>query len=241
MTTIRFDEVARSERYFTSALLPHLLMSENFQGLKDLFESLEIQPDDKLNDFEVVAELDPLRDGSVYNERVRELFKEFKRLAVPDLFLRWGNSILIIEAKFFTNPNFYSIIKQVELQIDAIEKVRSQTQYNDNSKIKFMVLTVEPYEQKEIENSSFIVIFKTWDDIIKLFDNHSQPLSDDLQYTLKRLKESIQRAKEEFKKPKVTFEKINNFDELIQAIPRLISEGKIHVGFSGGLDRKSVV
>jgi hypothetical protein len=242
MTNYQFDQVARSERHFTSALLPHILMSENFQRLKFLFDYLSIKPDEKSNlrDFEVVAELDPLRDGSVYNDSIRDLFKEFKRVAVPDLFLRWGNSILIIEAKFFTDPDFNSIIDQVKLQIEAIEKVRNQTIYNKDFTISYLVLTIKQQNQEKIDKSPINAFFKTWDNILALFENHLNPLSDDLNYTIKQLSSSVMRAKDEFsgkKKTNIKFDKIPTFNELMQRLPKLISENKIYVGFSGGLQK----
>ena len=242
MASYQFDQVARSERHFTSALLPHILMSGDFIGLKQLFSCLCIEPSDNssLNDFEVVAELDPLRDGSVYNDSVRDLFKEFKRVAVPDLFLRWGNSILIIEAKFFTDPNFNSIIEQVKLQNEAIEKVRTQTVYDKNYKINYLVITIKPQNQDKINKSPVNAIFKTWDDILNLLEYNQNILSKDLDYTIKQLSSSVLRAKDEFsgnKKTNITFIRIQTFNDLLNRLPKLIHDNKIYVGFSGGLQK----
>jgi len=117
-----FDRVARAERYFADTLLPHLLMAHEFMGLKLLFRHVLSQVDFSQfpDDFELVTELDPLRDGSVGNETVRTLYRDLGRVTVPDLFVRWDRYCLVIEAKFFTDPADDELTEQVSLQRKAI-------------------------------------------------------------------------------------------------------------------------
>ncbi len=114
MSKIRFDETARSERYFSATLLSRLLMVNEFAGLKALFKDLDIVPANSLStDIEIVTELDPLRDGAKANKNIESIFAKEGRMAVPDLFLRWGKRILVIEAKFFTAPTIEDLDAQV--------------------------------------------------------------------------------------------------------------------------------
>lgn len=66
-----FQDVSRSERYFTTTLLSHLLMANNFEGTKLLFKFLFNKDDfDGGLGFEIVTELDPLRDPSVLDSEM---------------------------------------------------------------------------------------------------------------------------------------------------------------------------
>ena len=234
---IRFDQVARAERHFTAAMLPHLLMANDFSGLIKLFKYLGIAPENRSSlDIEVVAELDAIRDGSVYNRSVKEIFKEVKRLAVPDLFLRWGNSILIVEAKFFTNPDFKAIENQVKLQVEVIKIIKPHTIYAKNFIINHLVLTIKP-QNRDGSDPSITALFATWGELIELFDQDREPISSDLKYVIRQLRDSISRAEDELSgkaKTNIEWERFNSFKELVQAIPRLIEENKIYIGFKEG-------
>ena len=112
-----FQDVARSERYFTATHFAHLLMSNNFEGTKIFFRFiLNNESFDEGDDFEIVTELDPIRDASVLGNTEKQLFMENGRVAVPDIFLRWGNYACIIEAKFFTLPRWDDLKNQVNEQ-----------------------------------------------------------------------------------------------------------------------------
>jgi hypothetical protein len=130
-----FSGVARSERYYVATLLSHCLMANDFEGLKELFiKVLGSNACSNLsNDSEIVSELEPLRDGSVYNTHVKELYLKYKRIAVPDLFLRWDNQCIILAAKFFTDPENDALLEQIRGQQDAIDKVKKFTLYKDMS------------------------------------------------------------------------------------------------------------
>jgi hypothetical protein len=237
----RFDEVARTERYFTASILPHLLMSDNFAGLKALFNHLEICPENHdSEEFEVVSELDPLRDGSVYNSTVKSLFNEYGRMAVPDLFLRWGKSILVVEAKFFTDPVFDSIGEQIGLQKKAIESVREQTIYNDKFSINYLILAINSHEETKAVNKAECFLFKTWSEITEVLKKcfeRSTGNSEDIHYGINLLEASISRARKEFcddNTRKISYRIIKTFEKLLSEIPVLISEEKLYVGITGG-------
>lgn len=229
-----FDNVARSERYFTSLILPHLLMSNNYHLLNALFETIFKIDFSKLknHEYEIVSELDPIRDGSVHSEDVKTIFIENRRMAVPDLFLRINNYILIIEAKFFTHPNEEELTEQINLQITAINKVLKFTKYK-NSKIVYCLLTTLKTNLLDKNITSL-----TWDDILELtLNNTHKPLSRDLNYVINILSKSNERAKK-WLKPigKITFKKYT-FNELLDNLSSFIKNDKIYIGIDGGINK----
>ncbi|MBP7678787.1 MAG: hypothetical protein KA096_00015 [Bacteroidales bacterium] len=228
-----FQDVARAERYFTATLLPHLLMINNFEGVKILFR--HVYNDNNLSepdDFEIVTELDPVRDGSVYNDDVRKIYKELGRIAVPDLFIRWGKRILAIEAKFFTEPTSDELQDQLKLQWDALSAIIAQTNY-DPSNIQQCLLLINAPKDKLSPN----IIILTWDEVVGLFDKYSTNLHiTDCYQVLSILKGSIARARMELQRAsEVTYTKVSNIEELIILLPKLIESKKVWVGFSEGI------
>ena len=182
------------------------------------------------DDFEIITELDPLRDGSVYHYEVKKLYKEFKRLAVPDLFLRWGNYCLIIEAKFFTDPAEEDLTLQIKSQREAIKKVIEFTNYS-TMKIKFVTLTINKTEAKELEHNDIECI--TWDNILEILSATTNSL--DIKYCKEVLEKSITRAKAEFKHQDLIYHKLK-FSKLMSDAPQLIKEGVYYIGFTGGIE-----
>lgn len=231
MTNYSFDESARAERYFTSLIFPHLLMSNDYKLLKVLFKEVFNKDFSALPkyDIEVVCELDPLRDGSVTNPSVKKLYREFKRVAVPDLFLRINDNIMVIEAKFFTHPVDDELHNQVKAQKDAIGKVLKHTKYS-KCKIKFCLLTT-----LNVKKPITGIHYLTWNDIIELIKKRLLPISNsDIQYSFDILNSSFQRAKKELNKLGSIFFKRYKFNAIIDNLPKLIKDGAVYVGFTGG-------
>lgn len=238
MAKHNFQDVVRAERYFTATLLPHLLMGNDFEGIKYLFRYLFSTINfEESTDFEIVTELDPIRDASLINKDIQLLFKDHGRVAVPDLFIRWGAYIIVIEAKFFTLPYWDDLEYQVNEQKRAIELVINNTNYDIN-KFMYCLLLIE--KPTGMNKTSIRII--TWDEIIKMMESKmSHNISADFRYSFDIIKHSIVRAKKEFEKqPKITFIKIKNIDVLIQKMPELISKGKIWVGFSEGITLQTI-
>lgn len=227
-----FDKTARSERYFTATHLAHLLMANNFEGTKLLFKYL--LKDENRNeglDFEIVTELDPLRDASVSDKDIQLLFKDHGRVAVPDIFIRWGSYTFVIEAKFFTLPYPEDLEYQVNEQRRAISLIIDKTNYDVN-KIQYCLLLIKN-PGAFVDNSICLIV---WDELIELFENKlSKPIFDDVRYSLEIIKHSVNRAKGELQKlSKVTYKQIKSIQNLIAQLPQLLKEGKIYVGFSEG-------
>ena len=226
-TGYRFDEVARSERHFTSFILPLLLSHDDFFLLKKLF--IEVYKEKLFglkDDYEIVTELDPLRDGSVYHKKVKEIFKQFKRVAVPDLFLRWDNKVIIIEAKFFTSPKSTEIEAQMAEQKKAIEKVLSETKYN-KAIIKYVALTIKGLKLKEY-------ISLTWEHVFEMAETMLTSKPTQILYALTVLKDAIERAKKESISPDNHFKKYKSLQEVLNDLTNLIHDGNVYFGFSEG-------
>jgi hypothetical protein len=237
MDALNFDKVARSERYFTASMLGHLLMVNNFQGLKLLFTKVfgENATRDLPQDFEVVSELDPLRDSGVYNERIKSKYREYGRVAVPDLFLRWSNLIFVVEAKLFTDPATEDLAKQIDAQKEALGLTIGELAYRA-SQIKHGLLTLRAVQGDRIAGTGIVVL--TWGEIIQLFrESGMEKKSEDIRYCLAVLENAISRAEKELQGQRnVVYEKIPNFNALIEKMPKLIKEGRIYIGFSGGFE-----
>lgn len=226
----RFDTTARAERYFTATLLPHILLSNNFSALRKLFQMIFSNKvcENLPEDFEIVSELDPLRDGSVENQNVKKLYQTFKRIAVPDLFLRWSHLCLVIEAKFFTDPAAEELYTQVKLQQEAIAKVKPYTVYRDWN-VKFAVLTVEGTEISTDSN----IINLNWEHLLQTLKS-DVPVSPDLEYAFHAIRSALQRAKRP-ESTVITYEKLK-FAKLFEQLSRLVAEGKIYIGYTGGIE-----
>ena len=224
-TKYYFHDVARSERYFTATHLAHLLMSNNFEGTKRILSRIHGIEIEEPDDFEIVTELDPIRDASVLGKAAKQMFKENGRVAVPDIFLRCGNYACIIEAKFFTLPAWEDLRNQVNEQKKAINLVISSTKY-EKINLKYCLLLVD---SDNLPRTDEIVIL-TWDEIMAEL-HVTGKVSEDYQYSVKIIREAIRRATKEFSKSKKGWTKINSFQKLISSLPKLLDEGKIWVGF----------
>ena len=228
-----FQDVARSERYFTATLLSHLLMANNFEGTKLLFKFLLKNDNfDGGIDFEFVTELDPLRDASVSDKDIQQLFKDHGRVAVPDIFIRWGSNSFVIEAKFFTLPKWKKLEAQINEQKRALSLIFDKTKYDELTVEHCLLLIKSP---ESVKDKSTRVI--TWDEIVELLETKMLPkISFDCTYSLDILKRSIKRAKTELEKNKKTPHiKISSIQELIEKLPQLLEDGMVYVGFSQGL------
>ena len=234
MNAYRFDKVARGERYFVDTLLSFLLMENAFHGLRKLFRYV-YGNDECLNlkeDFEIVTELDPLRDASVFHPTVREKYREKGRVAVPDMFVRWGNLCVVIEAKFFTDPSDDDIEEQLKAQKEAIESVKEYTEYKDCN-IHYLVLTVRPLRLRLSNHAKTL----TWAKLLDITKEDQQSVANI--YCREAINGALARADREFSKiTGVHFEKYK-LDQLISNLTDLIKSGKVYVGFTGGLERLS--
>ena len=227
------DTVARSERHFTATLLTHLLMCNGFLGLKALFNELEISPPDEDNseDFEVVSELDPLRDSSVENYEMSILFRQHGCKEVPDLFLRWGNQVLVIAVKYFPKPTAKELNSRAKEQIKAIEHLKSAAGY-DSCHFTYALITVESIKSTIFYHaiSHFIEWAKVIATLKRAFGNDVAP---DVAYCLEKLESEVERAHKESER-QALWESITDIKTLVDDLPKYIERGLGYVSFHGG-------
>ena len=226
-----FDTTARSERYFVNTIFAHLILADNFKGLKRLFENIykdELTENvSKSSDFEIVTELDALRDGALQNPEIKDFYVKHRRIAVPDMFLRWASKCLVVEAKFFSDPSDESLRKQVERQKTVIDLVKNSTKYA-SYEFRFVAISIKRESAK-----SQGVTFLSWKQVLDFIGD--LPDGSDISYCKTILLNGLERATAEIcRGDRIAYETIK-FDKLIDDLPRLIREKKIYIGYVGGI------
>lgn len=229
-----FSGTARSERHFIALLLPHLLMSNNFAGARALFEKLGLGSEQALNssDIEIVAELNPIRDVM---ERVPEkcatpLGKQAQ--VVPDLFLRIGNSALVIEGKFFTHGSASAVADQLSSQRDAINRVLPYTKYSECS-FHYLALTVGSLDDGSDWPADLLRM--TWCDVVSVLETVTvADSSEDTAHALEALREAVNRSKREADTASRERGRVTSIQQLLSKANVLSERGDRYVGFVGG-------
>ena len=229
-----FSGTARSERHFTAMLLPHLLMSSNFEGARALFEKLGLGTGQVLDssDIEVVAELNPIRDvvGRVTDPNVTPSGEQGQ--VVPDLFLRIGSSALVIEAKFFTHPSASAVADQLNSQRDAIARALPHTEYAKCS-FHYLALTVLPLDDLakwHVDSSRM-----TWSEVISVLEPVvGTGSSEDAAYALDALRKAVTRSSVEADTSSKERGRVTSIKQLLQEAYTLLESGYRYVGFVGG-------
>lgn len=225
-------ETTRSERFYTALLLPHLLMSDDFLRMRRLFEhlGLDATQDSDTPDIEIVAEMNPIRqfrksiDSDIGTE---DDISERK----PDLVLRLGNCVLVIEGKFFTYPSVQRIVDQMREQQKTIDSVLDGTQYSE-CEFHYMALTVNALDFSDISNSGYLHM--TWQDLISVLEPEgSTGSSSDVKYvhdTILRAIELAENRNDGQGAIEVHWKRVNSIDELFRRTPDLLNDGYSYVG-----------
>lgn len=229
-----FSGTARSERHFTALLLPHLLMSNNFAGAHALFAKLGLGSEQILDhsDIEIVAELNPIRDmvGRVTDANTPPPEKQGQ--VVPDLFLRIGNSALVIEAKFFTHPAASTVADQLSSQRAAITEVLPHTEYARCS-FHYLALTVLPLDDLAEWHADSSRM--TWSEVISVLEPVvGTDNSTDTTYALMALKDAVERSSVEADTSSKEKGRVGSIGELLQKANALLESRHLYVGFVGG-------
>lgn len=229
-----FSDTARSERQFAAMLLPHLLMADNFAGAGALFERLGLDWNSELppHSTEAVAELNPIRDVARFKHdcRVDEGETEL-RTAVPDLFLRNGDTALVIEAKFFTHPSGTAIAEQLDAQKAVIRRVLPSTLYA-SCQFHYLALTVLPID--DLDDTAFTRM--TWSEMVEVLEPMVlENPSPDKTYALYAIRGAIERSRTEANTSSIEVGRERTIHALIAKAPTLLEAGCQYVGFVGGL------
>ena len=224
-----FSERVRSERHFSSFLLPHLLLANDYGGMRALFRSVDLfkEVDLDSDDIEIVAEINPIRDVGDKSDRKR-------KQSVPDLFLRIGKNVLVIEAKFFTFPTGELIVEQIRTQREAIERVRPRTNYGDYD-FHYLALTI--HRPNDFPMTEKCMSHMTWDQVIEVIEpavNAAESLATSRM--LKVLSHAVKRANKKLKKKGVIrYKHCKTIQELLSRASEFLENGYLYIGFDGGI------
>jgi hypothetical protein len=126
---MRVDDIVRTERYFTAGLLVHLLLADNFAGVRELFSLLAdrgiLSPGTAMaplapDTVQVIAELAVRRDllrlpGIPTIDSEDDVPRD-----VIDVVVIVGETLVAIEAKFFSPTNLAAIGAQLATQRAAL-------------------------------------------------------------------------------------------------------------------------
>lgn len=229
-----FSGTARSERHFTALLLPHLLMADNFAGCRALFEDLGLSEGKAIEpgDVEIVAELNPVRDVGEPAMDSGPASGWERSQVVPDLFIRMGDSALVIEAKFFTHPAASTVADQLRSQREAIDRVLPNTGY-ERCSFHYLALTVLPLTESADWDEQ--ASQRTWSDVISLLEPVvSADAAPETAYALKKLKEAVERSRAEAGPSPRERGRCESIKALLQHAKDLLENGNKYIGFYGG-------
>lgn len=194
---MRFDEIARTEKYYSGTVLSNLLFYNNFDGLKICLEllnaKLQINSSDliDLSDFEskidtiqLVTELYLERDLSYGKIPIpSDLFvRKLKKTSVPDILVIYSDWAILIEAKLFLSYSPRELYEQMQKQtylLDIIGGIMPQ------AKIKTLQVGINPYGENLRE---FISL--SWQEVYEKFNS---VIPED-HYFLRRLASAVERV-----------------------------------------------
>jgi len=214
-------------------------MDRNFEAARKLFMKYFGGDQQTINDFELVTELDAIRDGSVQDENLSKIFKEEGRIAVPDIFLRCGNNCLVIEAKMFTYPTDDEMNKQLLAQKKLIDRFTREGYYADHV-FKQLLIATDKYTLAGFECLTWQIL----KDEIIAEDNNGTPESN---YCRRVLFSAIARAQTEAETSgpgdsiRVTPQGNSSaIQQLIERSSTMIKDGYVFVGIDGGSEQLKI-
>ncbi|NIM92100.1 MAG: hypothetical protein GTO18_00075 [Anaerolineales bacterium] len=243
---IRIDDLNRSERYFTATILPYFLAFNSFKHIDEFISALDGPnplSEDELSSIELITEVDFVRDlrkwaeiqeESDLYEKYETILKDVGRLAVPDIAIKYGHTIIVIEGKFFQKKSASYYEEQVSLQKKLIELIYDEF---PGYSIFHIFLTADT-SLNQIPGIHKVIYWQ--EEIMELANEITSQYPDhiELGYFKERLEKAISRFSEEFEKPTQPTDRSGTmrFYELGDLIEFLIkNENKDYfVGFTGG-------
>jgi hypothetical protein len=181
----RFDDLVRSERYFTATLLPAVLFHNDLQGVKQFIDLVEEKATGQHNragvqepkgtteydfqDVEVITEFHIARDLTAaalplfakIPDEESEPDSEPERRDAPDLVIIAGHGLVVCEGKFFSDFNW----PLLELQLISQRSQVCHLLYHCPQISAYRHVAIVPeYPPRDIGADAVL----TWDDIVKL-------------------------------------------------------------------------
>jgi len=175
---MRFDDIARTEKYFSATVLPGLFSYNNFEGLKIFLELLNMKLlanssdlidltdyESKIDSFQLITELYLERDLSYSKIQIpSELFgrKQIKT-SIPDILVIYSDWAILIETKFFMSYSSHELYEQMQKQTYLLDIIAGMMPQGG---IKTLQVGINPYGEKLNE---FISL--SWREIFEQFSS----------------------------------------------------------------------
>jgi len=207
--SVRFDDLVRTERYFTATLLPIMLFHNNLDGVQQFCTLVDGQakteynklgkqdpmgtPNYDFDNVEVITEFHIARDLKFAglqlepnvgpSEEGEAKLAAPEVLAAPDVVIVAGKELLVCEGKFFNGVNIKDLNEQLDLQRRQVLHL-----FRNREIRAYRHVAIVP----ERFNSIDADVVLTWDDILGL----AEKLMGSPHYVTDRLREAIKRYKD---------------------------------------------
>ena len=239
---VRFDDLVRSERYFTATLLPAVLFHDDLQGLKLFVDLVEEKATGLHNrsgiqepkgateydfqDAEVITEFHIARDLKAADlhlgANVASAEGESERRDAPDLVIVAGRGLVVCEGKFFSNFNWLDFQNQLSSQRSQVSHLlRHRPQIDAYRHVA--IVPENPPTDTEIGADAVL----TWDDIRVLADELMGPNH----YVTARLRNAVKRYNESGDLSIRNYDGVLSFDDMRT---KCWQQGETRVGLVGG-------
>jgi hypothetical protein len=240
----RFDDVVRSERFFTATLLPGILFHNNLQGVRHFVQLIDEKAKKEHNargdqvakgtrnynnfdDVQIITEFHIARDLSYAGLRlspagVRAEEDDKERRDAPDIVIIAGQELVICEGKFFSDFNSTTLKAQLLSQRRQIAHLFLNRQ--EMRAYRHVALLSEKVDESEIEADAIV----TWPDICGL----AQELMGPDHYVTIRLREAVKRYRLDGDPNIRNYDGVLPFDKMRDECRA--SGDKIEVGHWGG-------
>lgn len=243
----RFDDIVRSERYYTATLLPFILLHNYETGIQGFLDLVSRKASTERNasgdrvpktswpeltgaDFELISEFHIARDLQAAHllrtptSAIKSKESKEKRDA-PDLVIILGDKFIVCEAKFFTGFTVDDLNRQLlsqRQQIRHLFEVRPQLKAYQH----IAILPPKWEDKKDLDCDGTI----TWTDIGTLA---KYVLGED-HYVVHRLCAALTYYNQLVNSADLNFDGQGNLDEVERRCQEHAEQ--THIGFIGGLD-----
>jgi hypothetical protein len=251
---MRFDDLVRSERYFTATLLPAVLFHNNLDGVRSFTDLVEqkatternqsgerVKPKGTVNydfqDVEVITEFHIARDLTFARLPPEDANAEASeedepKKDAPDVVIVAGRELVVCEGKFFSDFTVQELNKQLCSQRVQVKLLfGKKLLFENRQKIRaYRHVAIVPFVPT-IEIDADVVL--TWNDIRNL----AETLLGKDHYVTVRLRKAVERYEELLRVPGISsWDGIVTFDEMRKTCRGSESgdRDKVQVGHAGG-------
>jgi hypothetical protein len=243
---MRFDDLVRSERYFTATLLPAVLFHKNLDGVRSFTDLVEqkatternqsgerVEPKGTVNydfqDVEVITEFHIARDLKFARLPPEDANAEASeedepKKDAPDVVIVAGLELVVCEGKFFSDFTVQELNKQL-----CSQRVQVKLLFGKRQIRAYRHVAIVPFVPT-IEIDADVVL--TWNDIRNL----AETLLGKDHYVTVRLRKAVERYGEPSVRGISSWDGIVTFDEMRKMCRESESgdRDKIQVGHAGG-------